>query len=308
MIYDGFIFFNEIELLELRLEILNDYVDRFIVVESRKTFTNKDKELNFEKNKDRFAKYLDKIEYVVIDEFPEDIRDDAWDCEHYQRNAIAWGVKDAKDDDILMVSDLDEIVSPYAVKRVKKLLKKNPDTVYKMELLHFWYYLNYVDQKVFFVAVPVAYTVGKMNRRHEFLLDKDEQGRMLPQYARSDMSERVKIPCGGWHFTYMGGLDRIKKKVDSFSHQEYNTDEWMDDARMTDMIKSGKDLFDRGNADFVSIPVGNLLPKQVRENPEKYKSWLCDYRPISKRMYMKLQIKYLCETTWLRGLFHALKR
>ena len=70
MIYDCFTFFNELDLLEIRLNVLKDVVDKFVLVESVKTFTGRDKELFFEKNKDRFAAFADRIIHLVVREFP----------------------------------------------------------------------------------------------------------------------------------------------------------------------------------------------------------------------------------------------
>lgn len=309
MIFDGFIFFNEIELLELRLKIMWEHVDRFIIVEAGKTFTNQDKELYFEINKKRFEKYMDKIEYVVIDEFPDDCKN-AWDCEYYQRNSIYKGIKNADPDDILIVSDLDEIISPYGLKRIKKILSLKPDVLLRVEHLTAWYYLNYVDQKTFFWSGSTAYTISEAEKYHREYFGEyplDEKGRISPQTARS-WRNCITVPCAGWHFSYIGGIESIKKKIRSFSHQEFNTEEWLDDERIMDMIKSGKDLFDRGLEDFVSIPIDRFMPDEVKNNYERYKDLICDIRPISPKTYMKLRIKYFFETTFLRSLFHAFKK
>lgn len=293
MIFDGFIFFNELDMLELRLETMWENVDKFILVESKKTFTNVDKPLYYEENKQRFNKYNSKIVHIVIDEFPQDCKD-AWDREQFQRNAIWRGVVKAKDDDVLIVSDLDEIISPYGIRRAKKLLEHNSGLLINFELLNFWYYLNYVDQKVFFWSAPKAYTIKTGNK-------------ITPQEARSS-KDVFTVQCAGWHFSYIGGIDKIKDKVRAFSHQEYNSDEWLNDERIEQMMKDGKDLFGRGISDFVSLPICNLLPKPIIENIDKYKSFLCEYRPISKRKMMKLRIKYLMETTCLRNVYHLFRR
>ncbi len=309
MIYDGFILFNELDILELRLEVMYESVDRFILVESRKTFTNMDKPLYFEDNKERFVKYADKIEHIVIDEFPAYCKS-AWDCEYYQRNAIYQGIKKNKSEDILIVSDLDEIVSPYGVKRIKTMLKKQPDKILKLELLLSWYYLNYVDVKNKFWAGPVAYTLGEAEKKHDGCLGDfplDNNGKLLPQLARS-WRQCVMIPCAGWHFSYMGGMEMIKKKIQSFSHQEFNDERWLNEDWIIEMIRSGKDLFGRDSEEFYSIPLKYLMPKPVQDNPEKYRKFLCQCRPLGKIPYCKLLMKYLCETTWLRCLFHLLKK
>lgn len=296
MIFDGFTFFNEIDMLELRLETMWDYVDKFIIVESRKSFTNIDKELNYEKNKDKFKKYWGKIEYIVIDEFPTECKN-AWDREHYQRDAIYQGIKNASPNDILLISDVDEIISPYGVRRAEKILKKKPQEVLRLELLNCWYFLNYVDYKLFFLGAPVAYTFGKKDNANKNL---------LPQAAR-DWKKCENVQCAGWHFTYMGGMDIIKNKIRSFSHQEYNTDEWLDDERIMEMIKSGKDLFNREIAEFGSLPVGYFMPKPVRKNTLKYKKYLCNLNPMPLKKKLRLRVKYVCETTWLRYIYHMFR-
>lgn len=149
-------FFNEIELLELRFKTMYDYVDKFIIVESKYTFTNEPKELFYETNKEKFKKYWSKIEHIVVEMVPVTCTT-AWEREFFQRNEIQRGIKDADADDILIISDLDEIISPYGVKRVTKILKKFPDRVLNLELLNCWYYLNYVDQKVFFSSSKSLY-------------------------------------------------------------------------------------------------------------------------------------------------------
>ena len=84
MIFDCFTFFNELELLEIRLNILNDYVDKFVIVEGSKTFSGKDKSYNFDINK--FSKFKDKIIYVQFSDYPK--FESAWDYETLQRNYI----------------------------------------------------------------------------------------------------------------------------------------------------------------------------------------------------------------------------
>jgi beta-1,4-mannosyl-glycoprotein beta-1,4-N-acetylglucosaminyltransferase len=90
MIYDCFTFFNELDLLELRLKTLGDIVDRFVLVESTRTFTNQPKPLNFELNKERFQAYLDRIIYVIVDDNPDG--DDPWVREQFQRDAVVRGL------------------------------------------------------------------------------------------------------------------------------------------------------------------------------------------------------------------------
>src|SRR5260221_14787175 len=107
MIYDVFNFFNELELLEIRLNELDDFADRFVLVESTSTFQNNPKELIYEKNKEQFKKWHDRINHVVIEDSPN--TDDSWAVETFQFNAASRGMPDLKPDDIIMWCCADEI-------------------------------------------------------------------------------------------------------------------------------------------------------------------------------------------------------
>ena len=122
MIYDCFSFFNELDLLEIRLNTLDSIVDKFILVESTLTHTGKAKPLYYAENKNRFEKFNNKIIHIIVDEFPYfqniNTREMAWIRENCQRNAILRGIpKPANDDDYLIIADLDEIPSPEAIKK-----------------------------------------------------------------------------------------------------------------------------------------------------------------------------------------------
>src|SRR6266568_2718523 len=114
MIYDCFTFFNEFDLLEIRLEELKDVVDRFVLVEATKTFSNRPKRLFYEENKGRFSKFHDRIIHVIVDDLPEEPKD-SWENQFFQRNAICRGLTNCNPDDIIMISDVDEIPRASAV-------------------------------------------------------------------------------------------------------------------------------------------------------------------------------------------------
>ena len=115
-IYDCFTFFNELELLDLRLKELYNHVDYFVLVEATLTHTGKPKELIFEKNKDKYSDYLDKIIYVKVNDLPDyNDFEGIWEPENFQRNCIVRGLTNAEDSDVIMVSDIDEIPRPSAI-------------------------------------------------------------------------------------------------------------------------------------------------------------------------------------------------
>jgi hypothetical protein len=119
-VIDCFIFYNELDMLEFRLNDLNDLVDYFVLVECIKTHSNNDKELYFENNKTRFSKFLDKIIHIIVkDNIPQ--TSNSMDRENYQRNCIDEGIKklSLNNDDIIIIADLDEIPDTKTVLNLK---------------------------------------------------------------------------------------------------------------------------------------------------------------------------------------------
>ena len=125
MVYDCIPFFNELDILNLRLHVLNSYVDKFIIEEATVTFSGEPKELCFEKNKEMFREFLPKIEYIVVDNSPVNTTTHLRD--KFQKNALEKGLADAGENDMILLSDVDEIPNP----RVLQELKQNfdPDNV-----------------------------------------------------------------------------------------------------------------------------------------------------------------------------------
>ena len=122
MIIDCFPFFNELDILEIRLNILNDFVDKFILVEASNTQSKLDKPFYFEENKKRFDKFLDKIIHIKVTDYPDQ---NGWEMENYQRNCILKGLNNIElsTDDIIGISDVDEIWSPNCMDLVKSNIK-----------------------------------------------------------------------------------------------------------------------------------------------------------------------------------------
>ena len=122
MLYDAFLFYNEMRLLEIRLNELKNVVDRFVIVESNITFQGKPKPLYFWDNRDRFSAFQDRIIHVPVVDMPA--TDDPWQREYYQRNCIARGLTDCSSDDVIMISDADEIPKADVVAQISD--KKYP--------------------------------------------------------------------------------------------------------------------------------------------------------------------------------------
>ena len=141
-IYDCFSYWDEDLLLELRLNILNEYVDYFVIIEGNKTWQNNFKELQFDIEK--FEKFKNKIIYIPVVDMPDG--DNPYLRENFQRNCISKGLEDAKDDDLIIISDLDEIPNP---NKITKFRITSRFAVFKQK--HFYYKLNLLNLIVFFL-------------------------------------------------------------------------------------------------------------------------------------------------------------
>ena len=214
---DVFTFNGEVDILELRLNILNDVVDRFVIVESPTTFTGKYKPLYFEEQKERFIPWLDKIQHYVVkekdaerkygalaDSSPNVPKDGPkhWRREFIQKEAIKDAISWLDDDDLVFIGDVDEIWEPNAI-------YADVPGVIKLGLRVYPYYLNLRSNEQFWGTIVTHY--------------RDIKDGCL-NHLRSHEHEKVDI--SGWHFTSQGGIDEVRRKLnDSYTEESYNTQE-----------------------------------------------------------------------------------
>ncbi len=323
MIYDCFSFFNELDLLEIRLNVLKDVVDKFVLVEAGETHTGKPKPLYFKENEARFAAFRDRIIYVAIERFPE-VCTTSWARENWQRNAIAEGLKGAKDDDVILISDLDEIPRP---EKIAKYVGTPGVTVF--DQTYYAFYLNYrnVRQQWWHGTRMVSYKDfchafdGVKVHEDEFLPPSVNEGttaskircRRLP---RSRGGEHV-VKNGGWHFTCLGGAEALAKKIASFAHQEYNPGEGkVDVAELDAMIRSGRGPF--WEMRCFAEPMDGTYPEYVRKNAARYAhlvypvtgDYLADHRSARRLYTIRGKVIGFCELvmpSWLHGFLHVVR-
>ena len=205
MLYDCFLFFNELDLLDLRLEELGPLVDKFVLVEADKTFSGKMKELCFVNNRHRYAKYLDKIINISVEDMPVD--KNRWKVERYQRNSILRGLSACHPEDIIMVSDIDEIPHPEAVQALRDFKKDKFIASFKQRL--FCYYLN--------GSIGTVWQGTAATRRKFLKFPQD-----LRDVGTRKFLRKTVINNGGWHFSYLGLAETIAYKMHSFAHAEFD--------------------------------------------------------------------------------------
>ena len=157
-IYDCFTFYNELDLLDVRLAELYNHVDYFVIVEANTTFTNRSKPFYFNENKERYSKYFDKIIHVKVEDMPNNV--DPWANEEFQRNQIMRGLTDATETDIIMVSDVDEIPRASAVDYVRT----SDQVIFAFRVPIYNFKFNYMKLN------PDRYNIWIMATRHNALL------------------------------------------------------------------------------------------------------------------------------------------
>lgn len=247
MIYDCFMFANELDVLEIRLNTLYDVVDKFVIVEAPTSQSGRPKPLYFEENKQRYAKFLDKIIHIVVNDMPEG--KDPWVRENFQRDATMRGLTQCKDEDLIIISDADEIVSPEALKKYNKEMG-----IVGFEQKLCYYYLNCVAGQVWDWCKIAPYKTLKT----------------IPPCGIRYAQNTPLISGGGWHLSFMGGVERIAEKIDLYAHQEYNNDKIKNRERLERLINEGKDIFER-DIKYSFVNIDNSYPKYLLDNLDKFK-------------------------------------
>jgi beta-1,4-mannosyl-glycoprotein beta-1,4-N-acetylglucosaminyltransferase len=255
---DTFCFYNELDLLEIRLEYLYDYIDYFILVEAAYTQLGDPKIFYFEENKERYAKYLNKIIHIKINEEPQDKTYGTWTNENYQRNQIVRGFKEIQliPSDVIIISDLDEIPK---IEAIQSYINNNLNDIRSVNQDIYYYFLN--------AKAPFQWQGPQICRFDIFLKGA------TPQQLRNN---RVGFPCienrkpMGWHFAYQGGAEMIFKKINSiceaYAHETHNKD--------IDKLKKeieANNLYFIDNHKLTIVPLDDSFPPNITNNREKYK-------------------------------------
>lgn len=279
-VYDCFTFFNELELLRLRFEELHDVVDYFVIVESPISFTGKNKPLYFRENEHLFDAFKDKIIHVVVDEFPNLTRDEEenhWYRESYSRDAILGGLQACQDNDIIFISDVDEIPRAEAVDEIKKYFSKfekisseslqkvdDSQLVCGLDMRLFMYSMNrensagwYGGSKATFYSMVRKRTPWGIKLFHH----------KYPMH---------KISNGGWHFNTMGGKDRSLHKWLNTGPIYYPGVEnaLLELGKQPELLKQSYD--GHVNYNTIIVPIDDSYPKYFLENIDLFRKmgWL----------------------------------
>ena len=279
-VFDSFIFFNELDLLEMRLNILNDVVDHFVLTESPFTVSGNEKPLYYQENKDRFGKFNDKIVHHITEEIPNDFNhllektkfhvayknNDPYGTPMidlpvrfqralFNRNNSAFGIEKAgaTDEDLVITSDADEIINPLLLQDLEWF---NPSNHYVAECRAFYYKLNFLYQEDWMGSRLCTW--------------KHLKNTTIDQH-RQDHQKAHKIQDAGWHFSFFGNEEDFKLKLASYEHTENNTDQVTSTA--SEKIEQGLDPLGRTNK-LVTVPLDDSYPQYILENQDKYAEFI----------------------------------
>lgn len=261
-------YFDEDLVLDIRLNTLKDKVDKFIIAEATKNHAGEDKKLNFKI--ENFSKFRNKIRYIVIDDLPLSVKSPKkdWHENHardqFQRNAIERGYKEFDDEDLIMISDIDEIPNP---KKIEEFKIKNKFACFLQK--------NF-QSKINLLNITNEDWPGTKICQKKYLKS--------PQWLRNIKTKKKSfwkifkkniqvISNGGWHFSFLKNPESIKKKIMSYSHQEYNKEEFTNVKLIKEKISLGQDLFQR-KISYKKIDIDETFPDYIVSNKKMFKDWI----------------------------------
>jgi hypothetical protein len=253
-IYDCFLFFNEFDLLEVRLNEMYDAVDHFVIVEAEETFRGNPKGLNFKKQEERFKKFADKIIYVPIK--GHYVAKTPWKRERYQRNQMIRGLTGCRKQDIILISDVDEIVRHEKVSEIAKpLILGETEAVI-------------CNQKMYF---------GHLNRFHSLwngtvAMRYSDLKRLSPKNVRKlrrmkakkggkfQVTNFVQVEDAGWHFSSVGGVNQYLAKIQAFSHAKLDNEEYTRVENLIEVLRS-----------CPAVPLDATFPTYILQNQSHFR-------------------------------------
>ena len=302
-VIDCTIFFNELDLLRLRIKILDEYVDHFVIVEARQTFTGLPKRCILDTDCAHDIVSNPKVTIKIID-LPY-FCDSAWERENYQRESIYTTAQAlaTHSQDIILLSDVDEIPSPRAIRRATEEIQSSSDkllAVFEQRL--FYFRLNYelvYSKKLPWLGTTAIKAGHKVSISSMRVTGRNLQGRKHKHLFDHSLL-RKRITHGGWHFSYLGNDSSLANKFQSFSHQEAK----IQTARpksIHDLIKKRSSLFpkDAHHEIWAVVPSDSLdLPIDIIKQSALsllFAEVPCTSRPeiindyISKRPLLRLK-------------------
>ena len=293
-IFDCFMYFDEDIVLDVRLNYLDKYVDKFVIIESEYNHKGEKRTPLF--NIDKFKKFENKIKYILTNEIPtgiENIKADdnkseiyrksifnAWKRENLQRNQISEGLSDAQEEDWVIISDLDEIPNLSEI----KLKNINDNFVFfKQDMMYYKFNLRLEN----YIWVGSKACKMKNLESPQWIRDiKDRKyswWRVDTYFSKKKYNNILFVENGGWHFSYLKNPKDIEKKLKSYLHHiDYDLNP-VGEKGIQEMINNKKAIYNikadqkenkfDGTNKLNKINI-NLLPSYILENKDKLKDWI----------------------------------
>ena len=293
-IYDCFMYFDEDLLLDLRLNSLNKFVKKFVITEAAYTHNGSKKKLNFDIKK--FKKFKDKIIYLVVDKQPPDIRElsnndtkekrgeklilNGMARDYYQRENLSRGISDARDDDLILISDLDEIPN---LEKLDILNIKNNIIIFEQKMFYYKLNLFYED----YTWLGTKAVKKKKLISPQWL--RNIKGKNYPKWRIDTLFSKKKytnlhfVKNGGWHFTCLRTAEELEKKLLNFAHHYEYEESGLNIKDLKKLIAEKRVMYDHnidqkgykwsGNSILKNIDI-SLLPEYISLNLDKYSDWL----------------------------------
>ena len=293
-VYDCFMYFDEDLLVDLRFNILNNYVSKFVITEATYTHNGTKKKLKFDIN--NFKRFKDKIEYIVVDNEPPNILKinnndsperkgqklilNGYARDNYQRNRLADGIKKAEENDIIIVSDLDEIPN---LKNINFHNVSNKIIQFKQKMFYYKLNLFYPEFDWFgskackkkYLISPQWLRNIKSKRYSKFRLD------LL--FNKKKYSDIFYVLDGGWHFTCIRNAEELEYKLLNFAHHYEYEVSGLKIKNLEKLISEKRVMYDHnvdqagykwsGKSKLVTVSDVEL-PEYISLNKEKYQDWL----------------------------------
>jgi beta-1,4-mannosyl-glycoprotein beta-1,4-N-acetylglucosaminyltransferase len=286
-IFDIFPFFNELDILEIRLNILDPYVDYFILSECTKTFSGLDKPLYYNENKKRFKKFNHKIIHNIIDKDASKeqlltngkqygTKVEAQQRDTYQKDLIKDIVlQKCSKEDIFIWSDLDEVPNPDVIQNIHDFFE--PNSIFHLAQKNYFGYLNLLEVSGNIRGMTDDFSPDEGEQK-KWLGTKIIDFNILNKYTFTQLRNYIgevkncRVSNGGWHWSYVGseGLnvsERILKKIECAAHTEYNND---NTKSYINCIDKNEDPLGRNYARYVIEKIDDSFPEYILTNIDKF--------------------------------------
>lgn len=287
-IYDCITFFNELEVLEVRLQELYNYVDYFVIAEANTTHAGNSKPFNLLNNWEKIKPYSDKIIYIKVEDMPGapitdtifntkngemEIHRNHWPNELHQRNCTNRGLYNINDEDIVIISDLDEIPRGSLIGQIRN---DYVHTHWAFRMPLFQYKFNYMcTTPLTFQVQSQAFVYKRLKNYQTISSARDYGWNWINRIKAYDDGNDLCLPHGGWHFTNMGSSERVAYKLLQFSHGKEDTifrKNLSNSINVDKLISKGNGTVENTKLDIVDLD--NYFPEVLLNNKEKFKEFI----------------------------------